>query len=120
MNRSKNGYADNIETETLNNTAYRKVLFTGSHMQLVLMTLQPGEEIGEEIHEGHDQFFRIEEGLAKVTIDNEEIDLKEDEVAIVPSGKKHNVKNSGESLLKLYTIYAPPEHPDGTLQETKP
>lgn len=120
MNRSQNGYADNIEDETVNNSAYRKVLYTGPNMQLVVMTLQPGEEIGAEIHDEHDQFFRVEEGVATVIIDGEELTIEEDEVAIVPGGKEHNVINNGEDLLKLYTIYAPPEHPDGTLQETKP
>ncbi|HEX9804955.1 MAG TPA: cupin domain-containing protein [Candidatus Dojkabacteria bacterium] len=120
MNRSQNGYADNIESETLANSAYRKVLFTGSNMQLVLMTLQPGEEIGEEVHEEHDQFFRIEEGNATFIMNGEKLELKADDAAIVPAGKIHNVINSGDRLLKLYTIYAPPEHPEGTVQETKP
>jgi len=119
MNRSKNGYAANIEDETENNDNYRKVLYTGSHMQLVVMSLKPGEEIGEEVHDGHDQFFRVEVGQAKVTIDDEEIDLVDDEVAIVPSGAKHNVVNTGDTDLKLYTIYAPAEHEDGTVQKEK-
>lgn len=120
MNRSKVGYADNIESETLGNDNYRKVLYTGSFMQLVVMTLDPGEEIGAEVHEGHDQFFRIEEGTAKVIMNGEETTLNADEVAIVPSGAEHNVINIGEGLLKLYTIYSPPEHPEGTIQKDKP
>ncbi len=84
------------------------------------MTLKPGEEIGMEIHEEHDQFFRVEEGKAKVIMNGEEIELSEDEVAIVPAGVQHNVINTGDNLLKLYTIYAPPEHPDGRVDKTKP
>lgn len=120
MNESQNGYAANIETETIENENFRKVLYTGQHMQLVVMTLQPGEDIGAEVHDGHDQFFRVEEGVAQVVIDGEEIEVKEDEVAIVPGGKEHNVINIGEGLLKLYTIYAPPEHPEGRVDEHKP
>jgi len=120
-NRSKNGYVSNIEEETLTNTFFRKVLFTGSNLQLVVMTLQPGEDIGAEIHEEHDQFFRIEEGEATVTIDNEEFVIHEDEVAIVPAGKKHNLSNKSTSnVVKLYTIYAPPEHPNDRVDEKKP
>lgn len=120
-NRSQNGYATNIEDETLNNDFFRKVLYTGPKMQLVVMTLQPGEDIGMEIHDGHDQFFRVEEGEVTVFIDGEEIVLKEDEVAIVPAGKQHNVtNNSKDKVAKLYTIYAPPEHPDGRVDEQKP
>lgn len=120
-NRSTNGYASDIEEETLKNDFFRKVLYTGANMQLVVMTLQPGEDIGSEVHEGHDQFFRIEEGEVTVVIDGEEMVVKEDEVAIVPAGKRHNViNNSTEKVARLYTIYAPPEHADGTINETKP
>lgn len=119
-NRSKNGYASNIEDETLQNQNFRKVLYTGSKMQLVVMTLKPGEDIGLEVHDGHDQFFRVEEGKALVKINDEEVEITDDEVAIVPSGAEHNVTNVGKTLLKLYTIYAPPEHPDGRIDEVKP
>jgi len=113
------GYIDNIEEKTLDNTNFRQVLFTGKHMQLVLMALKPGEEIGEEIHENVDQFFRIEQGEAKVIIDGEEDVLNDGMVAIVPAGAKHNVINTSNVDLKLYTIYSPPNHPDGTINKDK-
>lgn len=113
------GYIDNIEEKTLNNTNFRQVLFTGKNMQLVVMALKPGEEIGEEIHENVDQFFRVEQGEAKVVIDGEENILSEDMVAIVPAGARHNVINISSVDLKLYTIYAPPNHPDGTINRDK-
>ena len=119
-NRSLKGYSSNIEEETVGNSFFRKVLYTGPNMQLVVMTLQPGEDIGMEVHDGHDQFFRVEQGEVVVFIDGEEITVKEDEVAIVPAGKQHNVTNQSETVAKLYTIYAPPEHPDGRVNETKP
>jgi mannose-6-phosphate isomerase-like protein (cupin superfamily) len=109
----------NIEMDTLDNVAYRKVIYTGL-MQLVLMSLNPGEEIGTEIHDGHDQFFRIEQGQATAVLNGNTIELKEDEVLIVPAGTKHNLINTGDTGLKLYTIYAPSEHPENTLQITKP
>lgn len=116
-----NFYHSNIERETLENENFRKVLFTGSHSQLVVMSLLPGEEIGNEIHEGVDQFFRIEQGKAKVILNNgeKEFEVVEDEVFIVPAGTWHNVVNVGEEKLKLYTIYSPPNHPDGTIHQTK-
>jgi mannose-6-phosphate isomerase-like protein (cupin superfamily) len=113
------GYTGNIEELTLNNSNFRQVLYTGQHMQLVVMTLQVGEEIGEEIHETVDQFFRVEEGQAKVIVDGEEVVIGAEEVYIVPAGSKHNVINVGEGALKLYTIYAPPNHPDGTVHANK-
>lgn len=120
-NRTTNGYSANIEEETLNNDFFRKVLYTGPKMQLVVMTLLPGEDIGEEVHDGHDQFFRVEEGSVTVTIDDEEVIVNEDEVAIVPSGAKHNVINKSEDKkARLYTIYAPAEHEDGRVDEVKP
>lgn len=114
------GYFGHIEEDTTNNTYYRKVLWTGKHSQLVLMTLKPGEEIGLETHEGHDQFFRFEEGEGLAVIDGEEFRVEDGDAVIVPSGSEHNVTNTGDVLLKLYTIYSPAEHPDGTLQELKP
>jgi mannose-6-phosphate isomerase-like protein (cupin superfamily) len=113
------GYIDNIEEKTLNNTNFRQVLFTGQNMQLVVMALKPGEEIGEEVHEHVDQFFRVEQGEAKVVIDGQENILGEDMVAIVPAGARHNVINISDVDLKLYTIYAPPNHPDGTVHKDK-
>jgi len=113
------GYIDDIEEKTLNNNNFRQVLYTGKYMQLVVMSLEPGDDIGEEVHESVDQFFRIEEGEAKVIIDGKEDVLKEDMVAIVPAGSLHNVINTSDVDLKLYTIYAPPNHPDGTINKDK-
>ncbi len=113
------GFVDDIEELTVNNDLYRKVLYTGKNLQLVLMTLQPGEEIGEEVHEGHDQFFRIEEGKGKVVIDGQSHAIEDDDAVIVPAGARHNVINSGDQPLRLYTIYGPPEHRDGVVHATK-
>ena len=114
------GYMDNIETLTRANTYFRHVLYTGPHHQLVLMALAPSEEIGMETHSDNDQFFRFEEGEGKVVIGGEEHAVKDGDVAIVPAGTPHNVMNiSATSLLKLYTIYAPAHHPDGTIHKTK-
>ena len=114
------GYVDNIEDRTKENGNFRKVLYTGSHMQLVVMNLKPSEDIGQEVHDTVDQFFRIEDGEAKIIMNGEESILGEDMVAIVPAGTEHNViNNSDVEELKLYTIYAPANHPDGTVQATK-
>jgi mannose-6-phosphate isomerase-like protein (cupin superfamily) len=114
------GYYAPIEKDTLENENFRKVLFTGEKMQLVLMTLQPGEDIGMEDHDGHDQFFRFEAGVGKVVIGDDEYEVKDGDVTIIPSGARHNVINTSETeTLKLYTIYAPPEHADGTIHATK-
>ena len=114
------GYIDNIEEKTQGNSNFRQVLYTGKHMQLVVMSLKPGEDIGEEVHDTVDQFFRIEEGEAKFIIDGVESLVKEDMVAIVPAGSLHNViNNSSTDDLKLYTIYSPANHPEGTIHATK-
>lgn len=113
------GYHTNIEEETLKNTNFRKVLYTGTYQQLVVMSLKPNEEIGMEVHPKVDQFFRIEAGEAKFVIDGEEILVHPEEVVIVPAGSNHNVINISAGDLKLYTIYAPPNHPDGTVHKTK-
>jgi mannose-6-phosphate isomerase-like protein (cupin superfamily) len=113
------GYIKNIEEATLSNKNFRKVEYTGKYSQLVLMTLKPGEDIGEEVHEGHDQFFRIDAGKGKVLIDDNEYEVEDGFAAIVPSGANHNVTNTGEEDLKLYTIYSPAEHKDGTVHPTK-
>jgi len=119
MNRSQVGYVDRIEQATKKNTDYRRVVYTGK-LQLVLMRLRPGEEIGKEIHEGHDQFFRIEAGKAKVIIGSEIHLLQAEDAVIVPAGQAHNVINqSTKQDLLLYTIYAPPEHPPDTIHATK-
>jgi mannose-6-phosphate isomerase-like protein (cupin superfamily) len=113
------GYINDIEEKTLENNNFREVLFTGKHMQLVVMSLKPGEDIGEEVHETVDQFFRVEQGKCKVIIDGKENILKEDMVAIVPAGALHNLINISDVDLKLYTIYSPANHPDGTIHKDK-
>lgn len=114
------GYIDNIEDKTLENSNFRTVLYTGSHMQLVVMSLKPGEDIGEEVHNTVDQFFRFEKGEGKVVIDGEESIVGAEMVAIVPAGSLHNIINTSETEdLKLYTIYAPANHPEGTVHVTK-
>lgn len=113
------GYVTNIEQATLENEDYRRVLFTGSHTQLVLMTLRPGEEIGLETHEEHDQFIRVEAGNGKVTLNDEEHDLSDGVSVVIPAGTRHNVVNTSREPLRLYTLYSPPEHPDGTVHRSK-
>lgn len=115
----KKGYVDDIEKATLDNDDFRKVLYTGEYLQLVLMTIQPGSEIGEEVHEDHDQFFRVESGSGEVRIDGKSHAIEDDFAVIVPAGAKHNVLNTGSEPLKLYTIYGPPEHRDGVVRATK-
>ena len=113
-------YFGSIEQATLNNSFFRQVLFTGKQEQLVLMCLQKGEEIGEEVHEDADQFFRIEEGEARFVIEGREHIARSGDAAIVPAGAKHNVINNSPSQpVRLYTIYSPPHHPDGTVDQTK-
>lgn len=114
-----NGYFANIEEKTLANSFFRQVLFTAKNSQLVLMALQPGEEIGIEVHPEHDQFFRFESGTGKVIIDGVESIVKDGSAVVVPAGAQHNVINTGQAMLKLYTIYSPPEHKDGTIHKTK-
>ena len=113
------GFCDNIEERTVANSDFRHVLYTGHNLQLVLMTLQPGEEIGSEVHEDRDQFFRIEEGSGAVDIDGVANEVEDDFAVIVPAGARHNVRNTGDRPLKLYTIYGPPEHKDQVVQATK-
>jgi mannose-6-phosphate isomerase-like protein (cupin superfamily) len=114
------GYHGNIEELTLKNFNFRQVLYTGKHAQLVLMSLKPKEEIGMEVHDNVDQFFRFEKGEGKVVIDNEEYMVKDKDAVIVPAGSKHNIINISDSEdLKLYTIYSPPNHPDATVHKTK-
>ncbi|WP_324806934.1 cupin domain-containing protein [Sphingomonas sp. LY29] len=113
------GYHDNIERQTLDNGDFRCVLYTGKHLQLVLMTLQPGDEIGAETHDGIDQFFRFEEGEGTVDLGDEQVAVGDGSAVVVPSGVRHNVRNTGDVPLKLYSIYAPPEHLDGVVQSTK-
>lgn len=113
------GYCDNIEERTVANEDFRRVLYTGHNLQLVLMTLKPGEEIGEEVHEDRDQFFRFEKGSGVVLIDGIENRVEEDFGVIVPQGARHNVRNTGSEPLRLYTIYGPPEHLDKLVKATK-
>jgi mannose-6-phosphate isomerase-like protein (cupin superfamily) len=113
------GFVDDIEDLTESNKDFRRVLYTGKHLQLVLMTLQPGEEIGEEVHDTHDQFFRFEKGKGQVVIDGVSHKIKADYGVIVPAGARHNVVNTGDKPLKLYTLYGPPEHRDGVVRGTK-
>jgi mannose-6-phosphate isomerase-like protein (cupin superfamily) len=115
------GYFGQIEQNTVNNENFRKVLFTGKHLQLVVMCLQGGEEIGNEVHPDVDQFFRIEEGEAKFVLNNsEEHVVRDGDAVVVPAGTWHNVINQSKyAKLKLYTVYTPPQHPDGTVQKTK-
>lgn len=114
------GYVDNIEKVTIENTDYRRVLYTGRYSQLVVMNIQPGDEIGNEIH-GLDQFIRIEQGSAEVILNNgkHKYDVKDDWVAVIPAGTWHNVINTGDEELKLYSIYSPPEHKEGTVHKIK-
>lgn len=114
------GYAENIEEKTLANEYFREVLYTGTYAQLVVMCLQPGEEIGMEVHATVDQFFRIEMGEGKFIINGEEHLVKDGFAVIVPAGAEHNVINASQTeKLKLYTIYSPPNHPSGTIHKNK-
>lgn len=116
----KSGFKENIEKATLENTDFRRVLYTGEHSQLVLMSLLPGEEIGKEVHEENDQFFRFEAGEGKVIIHEAEYTVRDGDAVIVPAGAEHNVINtSAADALKLYTIYSPAHHRDGIIRPTK-
>ena len=119
------GWLDDIEKATLDNTTFRTVLFTGKHTQLTVMSLAPSEEIGWESHSTHDQFIRLEQGNARVEFGStkdsvdETHEIEDDWAVIVPAGTWHNVVNTGDQELKLYSLYSPPEHPDGTVHRTK-
>lgn len=113
------GFIANIVEKTEQNENFRQVLYTGTYMQLVVMCLLPGEEIGSEVHPAVDQFFRVEQGIATVIINDEEQIVVDDMVIVVPAGARHNVINTGTEPLKLYTIYSPPNHPAGTIHKTK-
>ncbi|MCX6813712.1 MAG: cupin domain-containing protein [Candidatus Azambacteria bacterium] len=114
------GFVGNIEKETLKNNNFRKVLYSAKHSQLVLMSLQPGEEIGMEVHLDNDQFFRFEKGRGKCIIDNNEYELKNGTAVVVPAGSQHNIINASDTKeLKLYTIYSPAHHKDGIVRATK-
>ena len=112
------GFITNIEKATLDNTDYRRVLYTAPNIQLVLMSIEPGDEIGEEVHE-LDQFIRVESGSGTVILNGTKRNLEDDDCVIIPRGTTHNVINSGSKALKLYSLYGPPEHKDGTVHKTK-
>ncbi len=114
------GYDTNIETQTLENDNFRKVLYTSTQQQLVVMSIPVGGEIGQEVHNENDQFIRVESGEAEALIDGRKIKLGDDDVIIIPRGAEHNVINtSSDKDLKVYTIYSPPHHADGTVHKTK-
>lgn len=119
-----NPYVVDIEKETLENTNYRTTLWTGKYMQLTVMSIEPGSDIGMEVHEDHDQFLRVEAGKAKVEMGPSQDDLKEwtaedDDIVMVPAGTWHNLTNIGDEDLKVYSLYSPPEHKHGTVHPTK-
>lgn len=111
-------YINNLEQDTVENDNFRKVLNTTEKSQLVVMSLLPGEDIGEEVHDV-DQFIRIEQGVGKAVLDGEEFDIEDDWAVVVPAGAMHNIINTGEGEMKLYTVYTPPEHKNGTVHPTK-
>jgi mannose-6-phosphate isomerase-like protein (cupin superfamily) len=113
------GFIADIEEQTEENNDFRRVLYTGKNLQLVLMAIGAGEEIGEEVHHDRDQFFRVEKGKGEVVIDGQRFKIEGDDAIIVPAGARHNIVNTGEKPLRLYTLYAPPEHRDGTVHVTK-
>jgi mannose-6-phosphate isomerase-like protein (cupin superfamily) len=113
------GFIGDIEEQTDENRDFRRVLFTGPRLQLVVMALQPGEELGEEVHVSADQFFRVEEGKGTIWMDGTETAIESDMAIVVPAGMRHNIQNTGHKPLKLYTLYAPPQHADGTVHHTK-
>lgn len=112
-------YNSNIEKDTLENNNFRRVVWTGAHMQVVLMTLNPGEEIGKEVHPHVDQFFRVESGFGTAVLGDKDYNLADGSALVVPSGLEHNIINSGSDPLKLYTIYTPPNHIEGRVHKTK-
>jgi mannose-6-phosphate isomerase-like protein (cupin superfamily) len=113
------GFVADIEEMTEKNTDFRRVLYTGRQLQLVLMSIKPHEDIGEEVHPDRDQFFRVEKGMGEVWIDGRKTEIKSDFAIVVPAGARHNIKNTGERPLRLYTLYGPPEHVDGTVHVTR-
>ncbi len=116
---AKKGFVADIEELTEENSDFRRVLYTGKNLQLVLMAIQPGEEIGEETHVDRDQFFRVEKGKGEVWIDGHRSKIKNDDAIVVPAGARHNIVNTGDKPLRLYTLCAPPEHRVGTVRATK-
>jgi mannose-6-phosphate isomerase-like protein (cupin superfamily) len=120
MGENMSGYSINIEEKTLAGNNFREVLYTTQRSQLVIMTLQAGEEIGTEHHEGHDQFIRVEAGTGVAILDGEEHQLEDGVAVVIPAGTEHNVINTSQTeALRLYTLYTPPEHPDGIVHASK-
>lgn len=117
--RGAQGFIGDIAKLTERNADFRRVLYTGKHLQLVLMSLDPGEDIGEETHRDVDQFFRIEEGRGEVVIEGRRSRVESDDAILVPAGAKHNIVNTGKEPLRFYTIYGPPEHEDRTVHTSK-
>jgi mannose-6-phosphate isomerase-like protein (cupin superfamily) len=113
------GFVSNIEKDTVDNENFRKVLYTGKNTQLVLMTLQVGQDVGEETHDDTDQFFRVDSGSGQVVIDGNTKDISDGFAIVVPQGAKHNVINTGKKPLKMYSLYSPPHHQDGIIHKTK-
>lgn len=113
------GYVTNIEEATSKNGYFRQVLYTALHSQLVVMALEPGEDIGMEVHPDHDQFIRIETGSGNAVLNGEEHTISDGTAVVIPAGTEHNIINTGSTVMKLYTIYSPPEHKDGVIHKTK-
>jgi mannose-6-phosphate isomerase-like protein (cupin superfamily) len=113
------GFVGDIEDQAEDNSDFRRVVYTGKNLQLVLMSLKPGEDIGEEVHKDRDQFFRLEKGKGEVLIDGKRSKIKGDDAVLVPAGVRHNIINTGEKPLRFYTLYGPPEHRDATVHATK-
>ena len=113
------GFVTNLEEKTMQNAYFRQVLYTAPHSQLVVMAISPGEDIGMEVHPQHDQFIRIESGTGKAILNGEESVLADGSAVVIPAGTQHNIVNTGSSVMKLYTVYSPPEHRDGIIHETK-
>lgn len=115
----KNSYVKNIDKDTIDNSNFRKVIFTGDHLQLVLMNIKPGEEIGEEVHDSVDQFFKLKSGSGRAIIGNKEYEINTDFGIVIPAGVSHNIINLGKDDMKIYSIYAPPQHKEDTIEANK-
>ena len=116
---TKKGFVGDIEELTTGNSNFRRVLYTGEHLQLVLISLESGEEIGKEVHSGIDQFIRVEQGRGQAVINGVQHEIEDDAAVVIPAGARHNIVNTGDEPLKLYTVYGPPEHRDGVVRATK-
>ena len=116
---SKKGFIENIEDRTAANSDFRRVIYTAQHMQLVLMSLGAGEEIGEEVHAESDQFFRVETGTGEVWMNGTATAIEDGFAIVIPAGVRHNIRNTGRTPLRVYTLYAPPHHADGTVHATR-